>query len=110
MLGKVTGILNLIVFVFLLTFIGAIFASELFRGEVPSTDPNGNNIQVSFFSIYNSFLGMYQVFSSENWTTLMYNVTMYDVGYNTGWIGAVFFIMWITLAYCEFRCLFGAVK
>ncbi|KAI9722779.1 MAG: calcium channel protein [Chrysothrix sp. TS-e1954] len=108
-LGKVSGILNLIVFVFLLTFLGAIFASQLFRGEVPSQDPSGNNIQVSFFSIYNSFLGMYQVLSSENWTTLMYNVTMFDVGYNTGWIGAVFFIMWITLAYFIVLNMFIAV-
>jgi hypothetical protein len=40
---------------------------------------------------------MYQVLSSENWTILMYNVT-HDVGWDTAWIGAAFFILWFILA------------
>ena len=97
-LRKVTGLLNLIVFVFLLTFLAAIFAVQLFRGDVPPYDSSGNPVRITFGDIYNSFIGMYQVLSSENWTTLMYNATQYDDHWHTAWIGAVFFILWFILS------------
>ncbi|KAF2842438.1 calcium channel-like protein subunit Cch1 [Patellaria atrata CBS 101060] len=97
-LGNVTGLLNLILFVFLLTFLAAIFAAQMFRGEIPPVNADGETIQVTFATIYNSFLGMYQVLSSENWTEILYNVTTFDVRHNTGWMGAAFFILWYILA------------
>lgn len=97
-LGNVTGLLNLIVFVFLVTFLTAIFAVQIYRGEFPSEDSSGNTIHVTFAGIFNSFIGMYQVLSSENWTILMYNATQYEVQSNAAWIGAAFFILWFILA------------
>ncbi|KAF2154780.1 calcium channel-like protein subunit Cch1 [Myriangium duriaei CBS 260.36] len=97
-LGNFSGLANLILFVFLLTFLAAIFASQLFRGEIPGQDASGNTIQTPFFSFWNSFLGMYQILSSENWTTMLYNATSYQVAYNNGWIGAAFLILWYILA------------
>ena len=85
-------------FVFLITFLTAIFAVQLFRGDVPPSDASNNTINVTFKDIYNSFIGMYQVLSSENWTILMYNATQYDLRWNTAWIGAVFFVLWFILA------------
>lgn len=102
-LGRTAGFLNLILFVFLLTFLVAILASQLFRGEVPQLDPNGNTIHVKFDTIWNCFLGMYQVLSSENWTILLYSVTAYDVEWNTAWIGAIFLILWFILGFCKFE-------
>lgn len=95
---NVSGLLNLILFVFLLTFLAAIFAAQIFRGEIPAEDENQNTIQVTFFTIYNSFLGMYQILSSENWTTILYNVTAYEVQSHTAWIGAAFCILWFIVA------------
>lgn len=97
-LGNATGIGNLMLFVFLITFLVSIFAVQLFRGELPQQDAYGNNIEVTFFTIWNAFLGMYQVLSSENWTTLLYNITSFDDFRNTAWIGAIFFIGWFILA------------
>ena len=97
-LGNVTGLLNLIMFVFLLTFLTAIFAAQIFRGEFPSEDSRGNTIHVTFAGLFNSFIGMYQVLSSENWTILMYNATQYELRWDAAWIGAIFFILWFTLA------------
>ncbi|KAK5115969.1 hypothetical protein LTR62_000425 [Meristemomyces frigidus] len=108
-LRHVAGILNLILFVFLLTFLAAIFASQLFRGELPPQDSQGNYVYVNFSTIYNSFLGMYQILSSENWTTIVYNVTRFDVGYHTAWIGATFFILWFILSYFIVLNMFIAV-
>lgn len=98
-LGNVSGLLNLIVFVFLITFLTAIFAVQIFRGELPDNDPTtGEPIHITFTNIYNSFIGMYQVLSSENWTSLMYNVTNYEHQWKAAWIGATFFILWFILA------------
>lgn len=97
-LRHVSGVLNLILFVFLLTFLAAIFASQLFRGQLPMLDGQGNYVQVTFATIFNSFLGMYQVLSSENWTQVMYNVARFSKQYGTAWIAALFFIIWFCLA------------
>lgn len=91
--GNATGIGNLILFVFLLTFIAAILAVQLFRGELSEDE------DISFFSIYNSFLGMWQILSSEDWTSILYPVTETLSPVNTHWIGAVFLIGWFVLSF-----------
>ncbi|KAI4924587.1 hypothetical protein J4E85_007703 [Alternaria conjuncta] len=95
--GNAGGLLNLILFVFLLTFLASIFASKLLRGEIPEED-DGETIRVPFFDIYNSFLGMYQIFSSEDWTSILYTVTQFQKPFGTAWIGASFCIMWFIFA------------
>ena len=97
-LGNASGLLNLIVFVFLLTLLTAIFAVQIFQGDFPPNDVNDNPVRINFSDVYNSFIGMYQVLSSENWTLLMYNSTQYQKIWGSGWIGATFFILWFILA------------
>ena len=96
-LGNVSGILNLIVFVFLVTFLAAIFAVQILRAEIPAKTDDGP-IQITFSDIWNSFLGMYQVLSSENWTTVLWTATSYEVQWGSGWISALFFILWFIFA------------
>ena len=97
-LGNVSGLMNLIIFVFLVTFLTSIFAVQIFRGEFPPQDSNNAPVRITFSDIYNSFIGMYQILSSENWTILMYNSTMYEQQWNVSWIGATFFVLWFILA------------
>lgn len=108
-LGDSTGILNLMLFVFLITLFMAIFASQLFRGEIPLADDDGESISVNFSTMWNSFLGMYQILSSENWTTILYTVTAYTTAYETSWIGAMFLIGWFILAFFILVNMFIAV-
>ncbi|KAI1075069.1 Ion transport protein-domain-containing protein [Whalleya microplaca] len=108
-LGNATGIGNLIIFVFLITFIMAIFAVQLFRGEIPLFDDDGELIKVSFYNIFNSFLGMYQILSSEDWTSMLYNVTSYSKIHKTGWYGAMFLIAWFILSFFILVNMFIAV-
>ena len=108
-LGNVTGIGNLMLFVFLITFLMAIFAAQLFRGEIPAQDSQGNQIRIPFNTIYNSFLGMYQILSSENWTDVLYHVTSFTTALNIAWIGAVFLMGWFTLAFFILVNMFIAV-
>ncbi|RMD41052.1 hypothetical protein DV735_g4080, partial [Chaetothyriales sp. CBS 134920] len=95
---NIAGLLNLILFVTLFTFLAAILASQLFRGEFPPTDPSGNENFIQFFDIWNSFIGMYQVLSSENWTGIMYNATQYELVWHTSWLSALFFILWFIIS------------
>jgi len=108
-LGNVTGIANLMLFVFLMTFLMAIFAAQLFRGQIPYADDEGEFIRIPFNTIYNSFLGMYQVLSSENWTDVLYNITAYTTHFHTAWIGAIFIIGWFILSYFILINMFIAV-
>ncbi|KAI1814715.1 ion transporter [Poronia punctata] len=108
-LGNVAGIGNLILFVFLITWIMAIFAVQLFRGEIHLYDDNGDLNNISFYNIWNSFLGMYQILSSENWTDILYNVTSYTKKYNTSWYGAIFLIGWFILSFFILVNMFIAV-
>lgn len=96
--GNAIGLLNLIIFVFLFTFLAAILASQMFRGDIPTQDASGTSIQIQFYDIWNSFIGMYIIFSSENWTTILYNVTQFDVRWDTAWLGAIFLILWFIIA------------
>ncbi|KAJ5494192.1 hypothetical protein N7463_010279 [Penicillium fimorum] len=92
------GLLNLIFFLFLMTFLSAIFATQLFRGQIPPKDPSDTSIMITFSNIYNSFLGMYIILSSENWTTILYNATAYTDYFKTAWISAAFIILWFIVA------------
>jgi hypothetical protein len=92
------GLINLIIFVFLITFLASIFATQLFRSQIPREDDDGGLIDITFADIYNSFLGMYQILSSENWTGVLYNVTSYTYDFNTAWISATFVVLWFVLA------------
>ncbi|ORY62291.1 calcium-channel protein cch1 [Pseudomassariella vexata] len=108
-LGNATGIANLMLFVFLITFLMAILAVQLFRGEIPMYDDNGDLNQISFYNIYNAFLGMYQILSSENWTSILYDVTKYTTYLKTSWYGAIFLIGWFILAFFILVNMFIAV-
>jgi voltage-dependent calcium channel len=108
-LGNAAGIGNLVLFVFVITFLVAILAAQLFRGGIPQYDSNNNIVKVTFFTIWNSFLGMYQILSSENWTVILYTVTQNNDRLNTAWIGAIFFIGWFILSYFILINMFIAV-
>lgn len=103
------GLLNLILFVFLITFLAAIFATQLFRSQIPKQDLDGNTISITFSDIYNSFLGMYQILSSEDWSSILYSATSYTSHYHTAWISATFLILWFIVANFIVLSMFIAV-
>ena len=53
--GSFGGLLNLVIFLMLVTLIASLVAVQLFRGDMPEGDT------ITFSQTYNSFLGMYQV-------------------------------------------------
>ena len=107
-LGNSAGIANLMLFVFLMTFLVAILAAQLLRGEVPVYDEGELN-PISFYTIYNSFLGIYQVLTTEGWTGILYSVTGYTTDRHTSWIAAAFLIGWFVLSFFILISMFIAV-
>lgn len=107
-LGNATGIANLMFFVFLMTLLVSIFAAQLFRGQIPIFD-DGELVRISFFSLFNSFLGVYQVLTSENWTDILYSTTAYTKPMNTAWITAIFLIGWFIVSFFILVNMFIAV-
>ena len=85
----------------IVNYIAALVAVQLLRGDFVSTSA------VNFGQVWNSFLAMYQVFSSENWPNVLY-------GSATTWIQlvqaviALFFISaWFLFANCELSVCLG---
>ncbi|WVQ85091.1 hypothetical protein IAT38_007255 [Cryptococcus sp. DSM 104549] len=86
--GSFAGLFNMVIFLFLMNFLGALVALQLFRGDIPE----GSTI--TFSQTYNSFLAMYQIFSSENWTDILYTVMGSEGQWNQNWITAIFLCGW----------------
>ncbi|ODO05658.1 hypothetical protein I350_04717 [Cryptococcus amylolentus CBS 6273] len=86
--GNFAGMLNMVIFLFLINFLGALMAVQLFRGDLEAGET------ITFSQTYNSFLAMYQIFSSENWTDIVYNVMGAEVDYKQDVIAAIFLCGW----------------
>ncbi|WWD18487.1 hypothetical protein CI109_102939 [Kwoniella shandongensis] len=86
--GSFAGLFNMVIFLFLVNFLGALMALQLFRGDIPAGD------DITFSQTYNSWLAMYQIFSSENWTDRLYDVMGSEKPFRQEWIGAIFLCGW----------------
>jgi voltage-dependent calcium channel len=93
----------------MITFFVGILACQLIRGDIPTTDLNGNQYEISFRTVWNSFLGMYQILSSENWTTILYAATSFQTQYNVAWISAAFLMLWFMIGNNVVLSMFIAV-
>lgn len=59
----------MVLFLFMITFVVSLFAVQFLRGEIPA-EIEGDATPFSFYQVYNGFLGIYQVLTSEDWTNL----------------------------------------
>ncbi|CAE6438713.1 unnamed protein product [Rhizoctonia solani] len=90
--GNMTGLANMVLFLILTNYIAALVAIQLLRGDLPEdTDMNYSQIPLGF-------IGMYQIFSSENWTDVLYNATASEVQFKQTVIVAIFLCGWFFFA------------
>ncbi|KAF9349763.1 calcium channel protein [Mortierella sp. AD094] len=94
--GSWVGLLNLISFIALFLAIVSVMAGLLFREVVNSEGANAPDM--SFKDFYISYLGMYQIFSGENWTDILYNVMGAELPYGQAIIAVVFLIAFYSFA------------
>ena len=89
------GLANMTLFLLLINFLTALVAVQLLRGDVD----RGNFID--FGQIYNAFLAIYQVFSSENWTDVLYGAAQAEIELGQTVLCLIFISGWMLSANCE---------
>lgn len=90
-------ILNITLFYYLITFLAAILACQLLRGVVP-LESSGETNFFTFHTLANSFVAMYTISTTENWTSILYlAVESADTKFSQACIAA-FFIGWFILS------------
>lgn len=90
------GLVNMSLFLLLVNYIAALMAIQLLRGDLPASQT------MNFGQLFNSFLAIYQVFSSENWTNVLYASTQAEIPLGQAAILAIFFSSWLLFANCKF--------
>lgn len=95
------GLVNMSLFLLMINYITALVAIQLLRGDVQK----GNFID--WGEVFNAFLGIYQVFSSENWTDVLYGAAVPEIALRQSAIVVLFIAGWFFFANCK-GCLFLA--
>ncbi|BFZ57617.1 calcium channel protein [Savitreella phatthalungensis] len=102
------SIVNLTLFVFATTWTATLFSTQLIRGDAPS-QVYGEDMNITFKSFYNAFLGMYQILSTENWTDLLFGMTGAQGQFGQAWSSAVLFVVWFAFSALVIMSMFIAV-
>ncbi|KIM51695.1 hypothetical protein SCLCIDRAFT_33242 [Scleroderma citrinum Foug A] len=89
--GNLRGLANMLLFLMLVNFLAALVAIQLIQGDMD------NSTTMNFSQLWNSFLAVYQVFSSENWTTVLYNAAG-AVALGQSIVVATFISCWLLFA------------
>jgi hypothetical protein len=82
----------------LVNFLAALVGIQLIQGDMSGT------ITMNFSQLFNSFLAVYQIFSSENWTTVLYNATDAELNLGQAIIVGTFLSCWLLFANCTCFC------
>ncbi|EFP81922.2 uncharacterized protein PGTG_08171 [Puccinia graminis f. sp. tritici CRL 75-36-700-3] len=103
--GSLNGLVNMILFLLAINFFSALFAAQYLRGLIPKSDQT----EMTFYSMWNSFLAMYQIFSSENWTTVLYSGMAAQAPYKQAFISGIFLSLWFLFSNFVLLQMFIAV-
>lgn len=90
--GNLYGLANMTLFLLLVNLLAALVCVELIRGDM--TD----STTLNFGQLWNSFLAVYQIFSSENWTDVLYEAADAEISLGQAVIVTVFLSSWLIFA------------
>ncbi|KAI8976389.1 Ion transport protein-domain-containing protein [Trametes punicea] len=90
--GNMYGLANMSLFLIEINLLSALFVVQLVGGDIKAGD------MIDFGTLYNSFLAMYQVFSSENWTDVLYEAAVPEVPLRQSAIVVLFIAGWMFFA------------
>ncbi|KAI6127016.1 Ion transport protein-domain-containing protein [Pisolithus sp. B1] len=93
--GNLYGLANMTLFLMSVNFLAALVAIQLIQGDM------SGNTTMNFGQLWNSFLAVYQILSSENWTTVLYSATVAELALGQAVIVATFLSCWLLFANCE---------
>ncbi|KAJ7831421.1 Ion transport protein-domain-containing protein [Mycena olivaceomarginata] len=90
--GNMPVLTNMTFFLILINFIAALISVQFLRGDL------GADQRMNFGTLYNAFLAVYQVFSSENWTDVLYDTAGAEMPFGQGVITVLFISGWMLFA------------
>ncbi|KAJ7199602.1 Ion transport protein-domain-containing protein [Mycena pura] len=90
--GNMYGLANMTLFLILVNFIAALVSVQFLRGDMSASQT------MNFGTIFNAFLAMYQVFSSENWTDVLYSSATAEATFGQTAIIVLFVSAWMLFA------------
>ncbi|KAJ6570981.1 Ion transport protein-domain-containing protein [Mycena vulgaris] len=90
--GNMYGLANMTLFLIIVNFIAALIAVQFLRGDLEESET------MNFGTMFNSFLAVYQVFSSENWTTILYSAAGAETAFGQSAITVLFISGWMLFA------------
>lgn len=99
--GNMYGLANMSLFLILINFLTALVAVQLLRGDVQKGD------FIDFGEIFNSFLAIYQIFSSENWTDVLYGAAEPEIPLKQSAIVVLFIAGWMFFANCALSYVYS---
>jgi len=86
---------NMLLFLLLINYIAALISIQLLRGDIAASYSN------NFGDLWNAFLAIYQVFSSENWTTVLYTAGGAEKSLGQTPVVVLFITSWLLFANCK---------
>jgi hypothetical protein len=86
-------------FIIMLTFFVALLAGQLLRGTLPFRTNDGT-YTITFSDPLNSFIGIYQILSTDRWSDILFDVTAYSRGSASAILGPIFMIIWFMSVQC----------
>ena len=97
------GLANMSLFLIEINLLAALFAIQFLGGDIQSGE------SIDFGTLYNTFLAIYQVFSSENWTDVLYLASVPEVPLRQAAITVIFIAGWMFFANCAWHssCVFS---
>ncbi|KAJ7243891.1 Ion transport protein-domain-containing protein [Mycena haematopus] len=90
--GNMYGLANMTLFLILMNFIAALVSVQFLRGDLSSDQT------MNFGTVFNAFLAIYQVFSSENWTNVLYSTAGAEEVFGQSAISVLFVSGWMLFA------------
>lgn len=91
-LGHVKTIFDLSLFYFIFLFLTSIIMSRFYEGTVPSLALDDQSFSMQ--SLMLSFISLYAITSTENWTTTLYTTQQYATTKSQQFLGALYLIFW----------------
>lgn len=105
--STITIISNLALFFFLLLFLSSIIVSRYFEGFVPEDDVENNTFSLQ--NLPNTFVALYTITSTENWTDVLYEMQENSPNTPTATFGAILLIGWFLLSNSVVLNIFVAI-
>ena len=104
--GSMSALFNTIAFLVMTIFLAALMSVQLFRGDIEQSDDGTESDTFTWKQLFNGFLGVYQIFSSEGWKDLMFNVISSTKQYKQGVIAGMFYRGMVSLRKPDFASAF----